>query len=90
MPPVDAGPAPLSVWQTVLVLGSHGQVMRTITLYVPTDGRCDQHAAELDGVRCDSMLTATEVGRLAAAAICKRPSFAQMAQLRAECVAGVF
>ena len=88
LPPLDMGPAPLSVWQIVQVLGSHGQVMHTLTLYVPTAGRCDQHAAEVDGQRCEAMLTATEVGRQVAAWICKRPSFAQQAQVRAELVAG--
>jgi hypothetical protein len=88
LPPLDMGPAPLSVWQTVQVLGSHGQVMHTLTLYVPTAGRCDQHAAEVDGQRCASMLTATEIGRQIAAWICKRPSIALQAQERAEMVAG--
>jgi len=88
LPPVDPGPAPLSVWQTVQVLGAHGQVMHTITLYVPTSGRCDQHAAETDGQRCEALLTATEVGRRVAAMICKRPSFAEQVQVRAEWVSG--
>lgn len=88
LPPVDPGPEPLSLWQTVQVLGSHGQVMHTLTLYVPTGGRCDQHAAEVDGRRCDAMLTATEIGRQVATWICKRPSLSQQAQVRAEMVAG--
>lgn len=83
MPPIPAGPAPLSVWQTVQVLGSDGQVMHAITLYVPTRGRCDQHAAEIDGCRCGAMLTATEVGRRVAAMISKRPSLAIQADERA-------
>ncbi len=83
LPPVDPGPAVLSAWQTVLVLGSHGQVMHTIRLYVPTHGRCDQHAAEIDGQRCGAMLTATEIGRRVAGMICKRPSVAIQAGERA-------
>jgi hypothetical protein len=71
------------VWQRVQVLDGAGEVLHTITLYVPTHGRCDQHAAEIDGQRCDSMLTATEVGRRVAAMIYKRPSVALQAQDRA-------
>jgi hypothetical protein len=82
LPPVTPGPAPLSHWQTVQVLGSHGQVLHTLALYVPTAGRCDQHAAEIDGARCDRMLTATEVGRTVAGWIAKRPSVALLADMR--------
>ncbi len=82
LPPVDTGPAPLSLWQTVQVIGSHGQVMHTLALYVPTSGRCDQHAAEVDGERGESMLTATQVGRLVAGWIAKRPSHALLAEQR--------
>ena len=82
LPPVDAGPEPLSVWQTVQVLDAHGAVMHTITLRVPTAGRCDQHAGEVDGLRCGEMLTATDVGRLVAGMICKRASFAQRCEAR--------
>lgn len=82
LPPVDAGPEPLSPWQTVQVLGSYGQVLHTIALYVPTSGRCDQHAAEVDGVRQDHMLTATEIGRTVAGWIAKRQSLAQIADTR--------
>ena len=83
LPPVDPGPEPLSVWQSFVVLGSHGQLMHTLTLYVPTAGRCDQHAAEIDGVRCDALVTATEAGRMLARWVAKRPSFAQQAEARA-------
>jgi len=81
LPPIDPGPAPLSVWQTVRVLGAHGQVMHELVLRVPTAGRCDQHAAELDGQRL-GLLTATAVGRLVAGWICKRESAALQADLR--------
>ena len=74
LPPIEPGPAPLSPWQTVLVLDAHGQPMHSIALYVPTSGRCDQHAAEVDGER--QLVTATAVGRLVAGWICKRPSVA--------------
>ncbi len=91
LPPLDLGPAPLSVWQSVVVYGSRGQVMHTITAYVPpmsSGARCDQHPAEIDGQRCEAMLTATEIGRQVAAWICKRPSIALQTQERAELVAG--
>lgn len=80
LPPVEAGPAPLSAWQTVLVLDAMGEVMHRIALYVPTAGRCDQHAAEVDGVRM--LMTATEIGRRVAGMICKRPSAELQASLR--------
>ena len=83
LPPVDPAPDPLSLWQTVLVLDAHGEVMHSITLRVPTDGhRCDQHAAEIDGQR--ALMTATEVGRRVASMIHKRPSQALQADIRRE------
>lgn len=81
LPPVYAGPAPLSPWQTVQILGPAGEVQHTIALYVPTAGRCDQHAAEIDGER--RLVTATEVGRLVAGMIHKRPSASVLAEMRA-------
>jgi hypothetical protein len=81
LPPIDTGPPPLSAWQTVQVLDAHGQVMRQLVLRVPTAGRCDQHAAELDGQRL-GLLTATAVGRLVAGWVCKRESAALQADLR--------
>ena len=81
LPPVDAGPQPLEAWQTVLVLDARGGVMHRIALYVPTDGhRCDQHAAEVDGVR--ELLTATEIGAKVRGWIAKRPSVALQADIR--------
>lgn len=70
LPPVYEGPAPLSEWQTI-----------TVTLYVPTHGRCDQHAAVIDGQRV-GLLSATEIGRRVAAMIHKRPSDAVLADMR--------
>lgn len=81
LPPVYVGPEPLSAWQTVQVLDSAGVVSHTIALYVPTAGRCDQHAVTLDGVRLP-MATATDVGRMVAGMVLKRPSVAVLAELR--------
>ena len=72
LPPVCEGPAPLSEWQTI-----------TVTLFVPTSGRCDQHATVIDGQRV-GLLSATEIGRRVAAAIHKRPSDALLADARRE------
>ena len=80
LPPTCTGPEPLSVWQTVQVLDAAGRVTYSLALFVPTDGRCDQHAAEVSGIR--QLITATGVGRLVAAQIQKRPSTALLAELR--------
>ena len=83
LPPVDPGPQPMEPWQTVLVLDARGEVMHRIALYVPTEGhRCDQHAAEVDGVR--ELLTATQIGAKVRGWICKRPSMALLADIRRE------
>ena len=79
--PVDRGPEPLSHWQTVQVLDARGNVQHTIALFVPMAGRCDQHAAEIDGER--RLVTATEIGRLVAKMIAKRPSVALLADAEA-------
>jgi hypothetical protein len=84
LPPIPDDPVPLSVWQTVIVLGTDGREMHRITLYVPTAGhRCDQHATDIDGAR--ELLTATAIGRRVAWMICKRPSHALLADARREC-----
>ena len=62
LPPVPTGPEPLTLWQTI-----------TVHLYVPTSGRCDQHAAVLDGERI-GLLSATQIGVKVREAIRKRPS----------------
>ena len=81
LPPVPDEPAPLSVWQTVLVLDATGEIMNRIVLYVPVEGhRCDQFAAEVYGER--RLLTPTEVGKLVAPMIHKRPSQAMLAEAR--------
>ena len=51
------------------------------TLYVPTAGRCDQHAVTVDGARLP-LATATDLGRLVAGMARKRPSVAVLADLR--------
>ncbi len=84
LPPVYAGPEPLSLWQTVQVLDGAGRLLHSIALHVPTAGRCDQHAATIDGARCDRMLTATNVGRLVAGMIHKRPSVALLSEWRSD------
>ena len=81
MPPTPTGPDPLSVWQTVTVCGADGQVQHCITLYVPTSGRCDQHAVTVDGARLP-LATATEIGRMVAGMLHKRPSVALLADAR--------
>lgn len=70
LPPAEPGPEPGSLWQTL-----------TVTLYVPTSGRCDQHATVIDGQRV-GLLSATEIGRRVAAAIHKRPSGEVLADYR--------
>jgi hypothetical protein len=70
LPPVDAGPQPLSHWQTVVV-----------QLYVPIRGRCDQHAAVIDGKRV-GLVSATQIGVLVRKAIADRPSAAMLAEMR--------
>ena len=62
LPPVPTGPEPLTLWQTI-----------TVHLYVPTSGRCDQHAVVLDGERV-GLLSATQIGVKVREAIRKRPS----------------
>lgn len=81
MPPVNAGLEPMSVWQTVLVLNARGEVEHRITLYVPHQGRCDQHAAEVDGVRQAELMTATGAATLVRGWIRKRPSVDWLAEI---------
>lgn len=77
LPPVYAGPEPLTHWQTI-----------TVDLYVPTDGRCDQHAAVIDGERV-GLLSASAIGVKVREAIRKRPSAAILADWRREAWSGV-
>ena len=70
LPPIEADPAPLSLWQTI-----------TVELYVPTAGRCDQFAAVVNGERV-GLLGATDVGRAVAQKVSKRPSYAILNERR--------
>ena len=72
LPPALSGPEPLTLWQTI-----------TVQLYVPTTGRCDQHAAVIDGDAL-GLLSATQVGVKVREMILKRPSFDVLAEARRE------
>lgn len=82
LPPIDHGPQPGDAWQTVRVIDASGRVALTIALLVPTHGRCDQHAALIDGARSDKLMTATDIGRMVASVIAKRPSASEMDEAR--------
>lgn len=62
LPPIPPDPEPLSVWQRIEVV-----------LYVPTCGRCDQHAVEIDGQRV-GLLSASQIGVKVRKTVRKRPS----------------
>lgn len=70
LPLIPDDPAPLSVWQRIEVV-----------LYVPTAGRCDQHAVEIDGQRV-GLLSASQIGVKVREAVRKRPSVALMCEWR--------
>ena len=70
LPPAYAGPEPLTLWQSI-----------TVELYVPTDGRCDQHAAVIDGQRV-GLLSATQIGAMLRQMVRKRPSVDVLAEIR--------
>ena len=72
LPPAPTGPEPLALWQRI-----------TIDLYVPTHGRCDQHAAVIDGEQV-GLLSATQVGVMVREKILKRPSLDVLADARRE------
>ena len=72
LPPVPTGPEPLTLWQTI-----------TVQLYVPTSGRCDQHAVKIDG-EAVGLLSATEIGVKVRGLVLKRPSFDALADARRE------
>ena len=86
LPPVYCGPPPLSLWQSIVVLRPDGSEAHRITLYVPTSGRCDQWAAEIDFERAASMLTATAAGRLVSSWIHKRPSVSMLSGMRLDAI----
>ena len=70
LPPAPTGPAPLTLWQTI-----------TVQLYVPTSGRCDQHAAVIDG-EAVGLLSATQISVKMRELILKRPSLDVLADAR--------
>lgn len=72
LPPAPTGPEPLTLWQTI-----------TVQLYVPTHGRCDQHATMIDGQEA-GLLSATEIGVKVRGLVLKRPSFDALAEARRE------
>jgi hypothetical protein len=73
LPPAPTGPEPLTLWQTI-----------TVQLYVPASGRCDQHAAVIDG-QAVGLLSATQISVKVREAILKRPSLDLLAEARREC-----
>jgi hypothetical protein len=70
LPPAYAPPEPGTHWQRVV-----------IDVYVPTCGRCDQHATVIDGERV-GLLSATQIGVKVRDLIRKRPSMAAQAEIR--------
>jgi hypothetical protein len=70
LPPAAEPPAPLTHWQRIVV-----------DLYVPTSGRCDQHAAVIDGQRV-GMVSATQIGVMVRGMIRSRPSVSLLADAR--------
>lgn len=77
LPPAPTGPEPLALWQTI-----------TVELYVPTSGRCDQHAVRIDGEEV-GLLSASEIGVAVRKRVLKRPSHALLADARRELWRGV-
>lgn len=74
-PPAPTGPEPGSLWQTI-----------TLRLFVPTQGRCDQHAVEIDGERI-GLLSATQLGVAVRERVYKRPSLDVLAETRSSLLA---
>lgn len=72
LPPVPTGPEPITLWQRIVV-----------EVYVPTSGRCDQHATVIDGERV-GLLSASQIGVKVREAIRKRPSQAYLGEARRE------
>lgn len=70
LPPAPTGPEPLTLWQRIVV-----------EVYVPTSGRCDQHATVIDGERV-GLLSASRIGVKVREAIRKRPSVDYLAEAR--------
>lgn len=72
LPPAPEAPAPGELWQSF-----------TVALYVPTSGRCDQHAVMIDG-QMVGLLSATQIGVKVRELVLKRPSFDALAEARRE------
>jgi hypothetical protein len=70
LPPIPADPTPGELWQRVVV-----------ELYVPTSGRCDQHAVVIDGERV-GLMGGIGIGRAVASRVQKRLNRSQRAELR--------
>jgi hypothetical protein len=70
LPPAAEAPQPLAHWQRIV-----------IDLYVPTSGRCDQHATMIDGERV-GLLSATQIGVKLRGMIRSRPSVSLLADAR--------
>lgn len=81
LPPAPQMPPAGTLHQSIVVLDSDGSVMRRIDLYVPTSGRCDQHAAIIDGERV-GLLSATQIARRLRGTIRSRPSVSLLADAR--------
>ncbi|HRI16882.1 MAG TPA: hypothetical protein PL196_00010 [Burkholderiaceae bacterium] len=69
---------PLTVWQRIEVV-----------LYVPTSGRCDQHAVEIDGERV-GLLSASQIGVKVREMVRKRPSVESMEESRRVMWEGIY
>lgn len=70
LPPTAEAPAPLAHWQRIVV-----------DLYVPTAGRCDQHAAVIDG-ECVGLMSATQIGVMVRGRVRGRPSVSLLATMQ--------
>lgn len=70
LPPAYTRPEPLTHWQRIV-----------IDLYVPSSGRCDQHATVIDGERA-GLLSATQIGAMVRGWVRKRPSADDEAEIR--------
>lgn len=70
LPPAAEAPQPLAHWQRIM-----------IDLYVPISGRCDQHAAVIDGERV-GLLSATQIGAKLRGVVRSRPSVEVLADAR--------
>lgn len=68
--PIPSDPTPGELWQRIVV-----------ELYVPTSGRCDQHAVVIDGERV-GLMGGIGIGRAVASRVEKRLNRSQRAELR--------